>query len=110
MRIAISGAGIAGTALAYWLKRYGYEPTLIEKAPKLRTGGYVVDFWGLGLRVTERMGLLEKVMKQGYLQREVRFFGDDNSRVGGFSTRILHELNERASETGKTFPVFALHR
>jgi flavin-dependent dehydrogenase len=33
MRIAISGARIAGTALAYWLKRYGHEPVLIEKAP-----------------------------------------------------------------------------
>ena len=94
MRIAISGAGIAGTALAYWLKRYGHEPTLIEKAPKLRTEGYVVDFWGLGLTVTERMGLLEKVMKQGYMQREVRFVGDDNSRAGGFSTGILHELTD----------------
>jgi 2-polyprenyl-6-methoxyphenol hydroxylase-like FAD-dependent oxidoreductase len=40
------------------------------------------------------MGLLEKVMKQGYLQREVRFVGDDNSRVQGFSTRILHELTD----------------
>lgn len=94
MRIAISGAGIAGTALAYWLKRYGHEPTLIEKAPTLRTEGYVVDFWGLGLTVTERMGLLDKVMKQGYTQREVRFVGDDNSRVGGFSTGVLHELTD----------------
>ena len=92
MRIAISGAGIAGTALAYWLKRYGHEPVLIEKAPKLRTGGYVVDFWGLGLTITKRMGLLEKVMEQGYLQREVRFVGNDNSRVGGFSTDIIHQL------------------
>ena len=92
MRIAISGAGIAGTALAYWLKRYGHEPVLIEKAPKLRTGGYVVDFWGLGLTIAERMGLLEKVMEQGYLQREVRFVGNDNSRVGGFSTDIIHQL------------------
>ena len=92
MRIAISGAGIAGTALAYWLKRYGHEPVLIEKAPALRTGGYVVDFWGLGLTVTERMGLLEKVMEQGYVQREVCFVGDDNSRVGGFSTNIIHKL------------------
>lgn len=94
MRIAISGAGIAGTALAYWLKRYGHEPVLIEKAPKLRTEGYVVDFWGLGLTVTERMGLLEKVMKQGYRQREVRFVGNDNSRVGGFSTDVLHKLTD----------------
>ncbi|WP_255382106.1 FAD-dependent oxidoreductase [Mycobacterium sp. E2699] len=39
MKIAIVGAGIAGPTLAYWLRRYGREPTLIEKAPRLRTGG-----------------------------------------------------------------------
>jgi 2-polyprenyl-6-methoxyphenol hydroxylase-like FAD-dependent oxidoreductase len=40
------------------------------------------------------MGLLDKVMKQGYHQKEVRFVGDDNSRVGGFPTGILHELSD----------------
>ena len=69
MRIAISGAGIAGTALAYWLKRYGYEPTLIEKAPKLRTGGYVVDFWGLGLKVTERLFLSRPLLRSAIQER-----------------------------------------
>jgi 2-polyprenyl-6-methoxyphenol hydroxylase-like FAD-dependent oxidoreductase len=44
--ILISGAGIAGPTLAYWLSRYGFNPTLIERAPALRTGGYVMDFWG----------------------------------------------------------------
>ena len=45
MRILISGAGIAGPTLAYWLDRYGFTPTLIETAPRLRTGGYIIDFW-----------------------------------------------------------------
>ncbi len=94
MKIAISGAGIAGTSLAYWLKQYGHEPVLIETAPALRTGGYIVDFWGLGLTVTERMGLLDKVLERGYHEREVRFVGRDNSRVGGFSTDVLHELTD----------------
>ena len=48
-RILISGAGIAGPTLAYWLKAAGFVPTLIERAPHLRTGGYVIDFWGPGL-------------------------------------------------------------
>jgi NADPH-dependent 2,4-dienoyl-CoA reductase/sulfur reductase-like enzyme len=39
MRIAINGAGIAGPALAFWLRRSGHEPMLIEKAPRFRTGG-----------------------------------------------------------------------
>jgi 2-polyprenyl-6-methoxyphenol hydroxylase-like FAD-dependent oxidoreductase len=39
LRVAISGAGVAGPALAYWLRRSGHQPTLIEKAPAFRTGG-----------------------------------------------------------------------
>ena len=42
------GTGIASTTLAYWLKRYGFEPTLVERAEQLRTGRYVIDFLGLG--------------------------------------------------------------
>ena len=45
LKIAISGAGVAGPALAHWLHRSGHEPTLIERAPHFRTGGYVIDFW-----------------------------------------------------------------
>jgi hypothetical protein len=41
--ILISGASIAGPALAYWLKHYGFNPTVIERAPQLREGGYPVD-------------------------------------------------------------------
>ena len=54
--VLISGAGIAGPTLAYWLKAAGFEPTLIERRPALRTGGYVIDFWGLGYDIAERMG------------------------------------------------------
>ncbi len=53
----ISGAGIAGPTLAYWLIRAGVTPTVVEREPTLRTGGYVIDFWGLGYDVAERMGL-----------------------------------------------------
>jgi hypothetical protein len=52
--IAIIGAGIAGTTLAYWLRRSGNEPVLIEQAPRLRTAGYVIDFWGIGYDVAEK--------------------------------------------------------
>lgn len=63
MKILISGAGIAGPTLAYWLLKYGFEPTLIEQAPELRTGGYVIDFWGAGFDIAERMGLVPDIMK-----------------------------------------------
>jgi 2-polyprenyl-6-methoxyphenol hydroxylase-like FAD-dependent oxidoreductase len=44
--VLISGIGVAGPKLAFWLKSAGFEPTLIERAPALLTGGYVIDFWG----------------------------------------------------------------
>lgn len=85
MKIGIVGAGIAGPTLAYWLARYGHEPTLIEKAPRLRTGGYVVDFWGGGYAVAERMGLTAELHAEGYQVREVRLVNRNSQRVGGFS-------------------------
>src|SRR5215472_2999601 len=57
LRILISGAGIAGPTLAYWLHRYGLEPTMVERWPQPRRGGYIIDFWGVGFDVAERMGL-----------------------------------------------------
>lgn len=86
MKIAIVGAGIAGPTLAYWLWRYGHEPTLIEKAPRLRTGGYVVDFWGGGYAVAERMGLADELQAAGYVVQEVRLVNENSRRLGGFST------------------------
>ncbi len=62
MRILISGASIAGPALAYWLSNYGIDTTIVEVAPKLREGGYAVDFRGeVQLAVLDRMGLLDEL-------------------------------------------------
>ena len=60
--ILISGASVAGPALAYWLHRYGFRPTVVERAPQLRGGGYAVDFRGaVHLSVLAKMGLLDQV-------------------------------------------------
>ncbi|OBK22900.1 hypothetical protein A5634_06925 [Mycobacterium asiaticum] len=77
MKIAISGAGVAGPSLAYWLHRTGHEPTLIEQAPQLRTGGYVIDFWGVGYRVAQLMGIEETVRDAGYQVNTLRSVRSD---------------------------------
>jgi 2-polyprenyl-6-methoxyphenol hydroxylase-like FAD-dependent oxidoreductase len=59
--ILISGGGIAGPSLAYWLTRQGHAVTIVEQAGELRTGGQAVDFRGPALTVLDKMGLLEKV-------------------------------------------------
>ena len=90
--VLISGAGIAGPTLAFWLKAAGFEPTLIERAPALRTGGYVIDFWGLGYDIAERMGLAKDINRIGYHVREMRIVNDRGERITGFGTKVFHEL------------------
>ncbi len=62
--VLISGASIAGPALAFWLHRYGFHPTIVERAPALRPGGYAVDFRGASMRVLEKMGLLPEIQRR----------------------------------------------
>jgi 2-polyprenyl-6-methoxyphenol hydroxylase-like FAD-dependent oxidoreductase len=73
MRIIINGAGIAGPTLAYWLRRAGHEVLLVEAAPQLRTGGYVIDFGLVGYDIAEKMGLIPRLRELGYHVRELRF-------------------------------------
>src|SRR6266516_1124217 len=58
MKVLISGASVAGPVLAYWLHRYGFEPTIVERTPALRhgLGGHAVDLFGPAAEVTRRMG------------------------------------------------------
>lgn len=94
MRILISGAGIAGPTLAYWLAHYGLAPTIVEKAPKLRTAGYIIDFWGLGFDVADRMGLLPEIHREGYLVRDVRIVDRSGKRIAGFPAQAVARLAE----------------
>ena len=86
MRVLISGAGIAGPTLAYWLLHYGFEPTLVESAPQLKTGGYVIDFWGAGFDIADRMGLMPEIRRQGYMVRQVSIVNRHGKRIAGFAT------------------------
>jgi 2-polyprenyl-6-methoxyphenol hydroxylase-like FAD-dependent oxidoreductase len=90
--VLISGAGICGPTLAFWLNAAGFVPTLIERAPALRTGGYVIDFWGLGYDIAERMGVIPELERVGYHTREMRIVDGRGRRVTGLGTRVLHEL------------------
>ena len=90
--VLIAGAGISGPTLAFWLKAAGFEPTLIERAPKLRASGYVIDFWGLGYDIAERMDLASDIERTGYHMREMRIVNDRSERVAGFGTSVFREL------------------
>jgi 2-polyprenyl-6-methoxyphenol hydroxylase-like FAD-dependent oxidoreductase len=90
--VLISGAGIAGPTLAFWLRAAGVQTTMVEHAPALRTNGYVIDFWGLGYEIAERMGLAREINRVGYHMREMRIVDSRGERVTGFGTDVFHEL------------------
>ncbi len=89
MKILISGAGIAGPTLAFWLREYGFQPTIVERAPRLRTGGHIIDFWGAGFEVADRMHLVPEILQRGYQFKEVREVDRSGKRVAGFAVRAL---------------------
>lgn len=95
MRVLIVGAGIAGPTLAYWLQRLGHEPTLVESAPSPRRGGYVVDFWGVGFDVAERMGIVPELRCAGYRLHEVRAVGRDGRRITSFEPSAFVGVGDR---------------
>ena len=95
--ILISGAGIAGVTLAYWLKKFGFNPTIVEHAPKLREGGYAIDFWGAGFDVAERMGILPELSKTDLKISEVTIVNEKGKRKCGINYLKLKKLmNGRA--------------
>jgi 2-polyprenyl-6-methoxyphenol hydroxylase-like FAD-dependent oxidoreductase len=94
--VLISGIGVAGPALAHWLLHHGFRPTLVERSPQLRRGGYIIDFWGLGYDLVQRMGLLEQVRAAGYQVEEVRLVDRGGRRVGGFDAEVF-----RAATAGR---------
>ncbi|MEV5726275.1 FAD-dependent monooxygenase [Streptomyces pharetrae] len=105
--ILISGASIAGPALAYWLGRHGFQPTVVELAPALRQGGQAVDFRGeTHLTVLERMDLLPELRRiqtggtpmrfvderdRTRLDLPAEFAGGEIEVLRGDLARVLHE-------------------
>lgn len=79
--VLISGASIAGPALAYWLRRHGFDVTVVEKADTLRGGGYPVDIRGTALDVVERMGLLPQLRAAHVDTHRITFLNPDGSLI-----------------------------
>lgn len=75
-RVLIVGASIAGPALAYWLHRHGFAPTVLERAPELRPGGYKIDIRGAAIDVVDRMGLKHQLED---LETDMQFMSFVNS-------------------------------
>ncbi|MER6530916.1 FAD-dependent monooxygenase [Streptomyces sp. NPDC001508] len=88
-KVLISGAGMAGPALAFWLNRYGYAVTVVEKAATLRSGGYPIDVRGTALEVVRRMGILPRLREAHIDLRRLTFLDGDGSEVVSVSPHAV---------------------
>jgi 2-polyprenyl-6-methoxyphenol hydroxylase-like FAD-dependent oxidoreductase len=95
--ILISGAGIAGTTLAFWLKKFGFNPTIVESSPKLREGGYAIDFMGAGYDVAEKMEIIPALKAVDINFSKLVFVDSNNRKKGSMNYQKIKEiLNGRA--------------
>ncbi|MBF9128509.1 FAD-dependent monooxygenase [Plantactinospora sp. S1510] len=79
--VLISGASIAGPALAYWLRRHGFAVTVVERAPAPRTGGQAIDIRGVALDVVDRMGILEPLRQVRTQMRGMSMLDGDGNEL-----------------------------
>ncbi len=91
MKVLIVGAGIAGPTTAFWLNKAGHDITIVEHAPQLRRGGYLVDFWGAGFDVAEKMGIVPALRRRGYVMTEARAINRNGRKVASFSPEVIIE-------------------
>ncbi|OEO31995.1 FAD-dependent oxidoreductase [Devosia insulae DS-56] len=111
--VLISGASVAGPSLAFWLSRYGFQPTIVERARQLREGGYAVDFRGTSMEALRRMELLDAVKAEAtnmgdmyYVDRHDRevatmpaaAFSGELEIMRGDLARILYDATEAGTE------------
>ncbi|WP_405804127.1 FAD-dependent monooxygenase [Streptomyces sp. NBC_01187] len=88
-KVLISGASIAGPALAFWLNRYGFAVTVVEKAGTLRDGGYPIDVRGTALEVVRRMGILPRLQDAHIDSHRITFLDGDGGKVASLNPHTV---------------------
>ncbi|MGW1598893.1 FAD-dependent monooxygenase [Streptomyces sp. NPDC002343] len=87
--VLISGGGVSGPALAYWLHRSGCAVTVVEKAGAPRDAGYPVDIRGTALEVVRRMGVLRRLRDAHIDSRRVTFLHADGSEMASLTPHTV---------------------
>jgi 2-polyprenyl-6-methoxyphenol hydroxylase-like FAD-dependent oxidoreductase len=111
--VLISGASVAGPALAYWLHRHGMRTTIVERADAVRPGGLAVDFRGTAMRVLDQMGILDELRAHATHSGDALVVDADGNTIATMPgeifagdlevhksdlTRILYDLTENDTE------------
>ncbi|KAI1166612.1 hypothetical protein F5B18DRAFT_56393 [Nemania serpens] len=84
LRVLISGGGIAGNALAFWLSKIGHDITVVERSSSLRDTGLQLDLRGYGIEVMKRMGLQQAFEAQIAPEKGLQIVDKKGRRRGFF--------------------------
>ncbi|VVJ22306.1 monooxygenase [Amycolatopsis camponoti] len=87
--VLISGASIAGPALAFWLRKAGFAVTVVEKSATIRDGGYPIDVRGTALDAARRMGILPRLRDLHIASRRLTFLDTDGSEVASLEPNAI---------------------
>ncbi|WYZ36076.1 hypothetical protein EsH8_X_000723 [Colletotrichum jinshuiense] len=79
LKVLISGGGVGGPALAFWLAKLGHDVTIVERSPSLRAQGQQIDIRGQGVTVIRRMGL-EHLIRAKVVEEDGIVFVDSNGK------------------------------
>jgi 2-polyprenyl-6-methoxyphenol hydroxylase-like FAD-dependent oxidoreductase len=90
----ISGAGIAGPTLAYWLVRHGHDVTVVERAGALRSSGSPIDVRGPAVEVADRMGVFDQIKAAGTKVTDLVMVNRRGRRVGRVNTYAMRRSND----------------
>jgi 2-polyprenyl-6-methoxyphenol hydroxylase-like FAD-dependent oxidoreductase len=99
MRILVSGGGIAGMTLAYWLDRDGHTPVVVERGSRAVSGGYGIDFGGTGYDLAARMGIAEHLSTQQLPVKSAEFV-DAQGHVFASLSRAMVDKISRSPHLG----------
>jgi 2-polyprenyl-6-methoxyphenol hydroxylase-like FAD-dependent oxidoreductase len=88
-RVLISGAGIGGPALAFWLAGRGFQVTVVERAAGLREAGYKVDVRGSATEVLRKMGLLEACQAADTGMRRITYVKSNGGPIAALPADLL---------------------
>jgi 2-polyprenyl-6-methoxyphenol hydroxylase-like FAD-dependent oxidoreductase len=108
--VLISGAGVAGLALAHWLTRHGFAVTVVERAPALRDGGHAVDIRAAAREVAERMGVMAEVKQARVDWRGMSYVDEQGRRRAALPARLFgmrgEELEQIEIQRGDLVRIF----
>src|SRR6266536_2028088 len=94
MRVLISGGGIAGLTLAYWLQKSDISSVVIEQAKGLRRDGYAIDFLGTGYEVACRMSIIDRLRSQQIPFDDVAYVNKAGKLIAKLDAALLGTITD----------------